>query len=107
MTKTAGGVRPTPFAVAPAIVGFPVAETASSRASSLPPQANNLRGLAADERINVSAPRLERGALFIREAVFLINADDAGETAAGVIQYFFDDRQIDAQSRQTACACSS
>src|SRR5215831_18928900 len=70
-------------------------------------QADNLRGLAADERINVPPPRFERGAFFIRETVFLINADNAGETAAGMIQYFFDDGQVDAEPRQAACERSS
>src|SRR6185436_7987667 len=44
---------------------------------------------------DVRAPALERVALFIRKVVALINAGDAGETAAGMVEELFDHRQLD------------
>src|SRR5262245_12129006 len=44
---------------------------------------------------------------FFREAVALINADDASKRTAGVIQNFFDNGQVDAQPRHATCSSSS
>src|SRR6516165_7189060 len=71
-------------------------------------QAKNLaRRLALNESSNEAAPSFKRVALFVREAVFLINADNAGERTGDVVQTFLDHRQINAEPRHAACACSA
>ena len=50
---------------------------------------------------DMRGPALKRVALFIGKVVALINAGDAGETAAGMIEEFFDHRQLDTQPCQS------
>ena len=79
-------------------------ENSPKRGSRTPSNAISLQlndfHLAAADALDVFGPARQRRAHLLGERVPLIHADDAGETAALVIQNLFDDMQRDAKPRE-------
>src|SRR5262249_2829063 len=68
--------------------------------SPLAAERNHRRRLVGNKSFNIRPPSVKRGAFLIGKFVFLIDADDTRETAARMVQNFFNHREIDAEFRQ-------